>query len=192
VEVVYAYETPEGDLSQSIFLAGPSPREEHHPNWRPQALKILEGLGFEGTVFVPLPRDGVWSQDYGEQVEWELEYLGEASRIVFWIPRDLEMLPGFTTNVEFGMYASSEKVVLGFPKGTPHMRYLAYLAGRNEVPVFNTLEEAIGETIKALAEECVCVCGHDYWAHDREPDWDSMVRMCEWCECPEYEGKTPF
>ena len=143
MEVVYAYESPKGVHSQSVFLAGPSPREESHPNWRPAALEILENLDFNGAVFVPLPRDGVWSLDYGEQVEWELAHLREAGRIVFWIPRDLETLPGFTTNVEFGMYVSSGKAVLGFPDGAPKMQYLEYLAHRMGVFVFHTLEETL-------------------------------------------------
>ncbi len=143
MELVYAYERPKEVHSRSIFLAGPSPREEHHPSWRPSALEILKDLGFEGAVFVPLPRDGVWSADYGEQVEWELENLDDASIIVFWVPRDMEVLPGLTTNVEFGMYVDSGKTILGFPENTPHMRYLEYIARVHGVPVLHTLEETL-------------------------------------------------
>ena len=34
--------------SPSIFLAGPTPRREDVPSWRPQALEVLAGLGFTG------------------------------------------------------------------------------------------------------------------------------------------------
>ena len=143
MQVLYAHEKLESVPAQSIFLAGPSPRDKEHYNWRPEALKILEKAGFEGTVFVPLPRDGEWSRDYDGQVEWELEHLEIASIIVFWIPRDLETLPAFTTNVEFGLYVKSGKIVLGFPEGAPKMRYLEYVGKKNNVPVYHTLEETL-------------------------------------------------
>ena len=37
---------------KSIFLAGPTPREEKVASWRVDAVKKLEELGFDGVVFV--------------------------------------------------------------------------------------------------------------------------------------------
>src|SRR6266511_3357557 len=37
----------------SLFLAGPTPRSADVPSWRPEALNLLRGLGFAGTVLVP-------------------------------------------------------------------------------------------------------------------------------------------
>lgn len=143
MRVIYVHETPSEVPSKSIFLAGPSPRGQDHYNWRPEALKILENIGFDGVVFVPLPRDGQWAPNFDAQVEWELTYLEESSIIVFWVPRKLDTLPAFTTNVEFGMYVKSGKIILGFPEGAPKMRYLAYIGKKNGVPVYHTLVETL-------------------------------------------------
>ncbi len=112
-------------------------------NWRPEALRILSEHGFKGMVYVPLPREGDWAENYYAQVEWELDFLDKAHMIAFWIPRDLKHLPGFTTNVEFGMYLKSKKIVLGYPQGAAKMRYLDTVARVNNVPVYHSLEETL-------------------------------------------------
>lgn len=142
-KIIYAYEEAADDSLSSIFLAGPSPRGEDNFNWRPEAIKKLQDFGFGGNIFVPLPREGYWAEDYTDQVEWELEHLEKATVIIFWIPRDLKTLPAFTTNVEFGMFLKSGKIVLGFPTGARKMKYLEYVARKNNVRVFNTLEETL-------------------------------------------------
>ena len=42
--------------------------------------------------------------NYIDQAQWEREALSNASVIVFWIPRKLPDMPGFTINVEFGYW----------------------------------------------------------------------------------------
>ena len=71
MQIIYAPEPAPEAFSKTIFLAGPSPRGKAHRNWRPEALTLLERLGYDGVVFVPLPRDGSW--DYGKvtQITWE-------------------------------------------------------------------------------------------------------------------------
>jgi 8-oxo-dGTP pyrophosphatase MutT (NUDIX family) len=79
-------------------------------------------------------------------VEWENEGLNQADVIVFWIPRDLKKLPGFTTNVEFGLWVKSGKVILGCPDNCPNPernRYLKELAIKYNVPIANTLKETL-------------------------------------------------
>jgi len=140
----------------SIFLAGPSTRVE--PNhielrkffgaitaWREEALTYLKDVKkFSGVVFVPEP----FGNDYKAQIEWEDRRLNEAYIIVFWVPRDLEHLPGFTTNVEFGAWMATDKlVVLGYPEGAPKMRYLHYKADKYVIPVFHTLEKTLDEAV---------------------------------------------
>lgn len=78
-----------------------------------------------------------------KQIQWEWEALGQATVVVFWVPRDLSCLPGFTTNTEFGLLAASSKLVLGFPPGAAKMRYLDRLAQRYALPVFSTLRETL-------------------------------------------------
>lgn len=152
MEVIYAHEHPTSRPKLSMFLAGPSPRGDNDYNWRPEALAILRNIDFEGTVYVPLPRDGNWSIDYDAQVDWESDYLEDADVIAFWIPRDLVYLPGYTTNVEFGIYLKSGKIVLGYPKGAAKMKYLDRVAKRNAVPISSELEDTLRRAMK-LAHE---------------------------------------
>lgn len=132
----------------SIFLAGPTPRSHHVASWRPEALDILPRLGFAGTVLVPERQDWSAKFDYQDQVEWELAGLEACTVIAFWMPRHLETLPGFTSNVEFGRYVSSGRVVYGRPDGAPHTRYLDWLyrklTGRDpEATLEGTLRAAV-------------------------------------------------
>ncbi len=156
MQVIYVPEKPPETFSVSIFLAGPSPRAADDLNWRPEALGILEKMGYDGVVFIPLPRSGDWSHGYDAQIDWELAHLHMADVIAFWIPRDKLKLPGFTTNVEYGMFFDSGKSVLGYPPDAHHMRYLARLAEKAHVPIASTLEETLHLAIwrlKTIAQE---------------------------------------
>jgi hypothetical protein len=126
MNVVFARE-PVTVWHPSIFLAGPAPRSAEVKSWRPEALDALRELRFAGTVLVPEPRD--WSEklSYVDQVEWEYEGLEGCSVVAFWVPRDVQTLPGFTTNVEFGRYVGSGRCVYGRPEGAPHTKYLDWL-----------------------------------------------------------------
>lgn len=131
-------------LPRSIFLAGPTPRHESVLSWRREALNILEyRICFTGDVFVPEDENWQPHDDYHGQIEWEWNGLATASVIVFWVPRDLDDMPGFTTNVEFGMTAHTGKILLGFPPGAPKTKYLVALAERYQVPIFHDLEELL-------------------------------------------------
>lgn len=134
-------------LQKSIFLAGPSPREKDQCSWRPEALDLLASMKFEGAIFVPLTQDGIWLSDHELQVNWVLEKLENSTAIAFWIPRDLVNLPGFTTNVEFGLFADSGKSVLGYPTGAAKMCYLHHLAERKKIPVRHTLQETLATAV---------------------------------------------
>ena len=111
----------------SIFLAGPAPRRAEVRSWRPDAVEVLRGLGFAGTVLVPEPRDWSAKFSYLDQVEWEYAGLEGCSVIAFWVPRDMQVFPGFTTNVEFGRYVGSGRCVYGRPENAPHTKYLDWL-----------------------------------------------------------------
>ena len=129
-----------------IFLAGPSSRTAiYSTQWRYDAVQYLEGK-FSGVVFVPEPFLG----DYQEQIRWEDTMLHNAQVVVFWVPRDLKDLPGFTTNIEFGQWMnhpSKKPIVLGYPKYTPKMRYLHFKADQYKIPVFHTLEETLDRAL---------------------------------------------
>ena len=146
--------------NSSIFLAGPTPRRDTKiPSWRPEALRILgEALRFRGDVYVPEPANfkPFESFDGDAQVAWEWTGISNATVVAFWIPRDLQDMPGFTTNVEFGLLAATGKVVLGFPDGAPNTGYLKRLAERFHVPVYTTLYD----TLEAAVRKASAPFGH--------------------------------
>jgi ADP-ribose pyrophosphatase YjhB (NUDIX family) len=154
VDVVYAYEEVTNPLVKSIFLVGPSPRNQDVQSWRPAALRALEICGYNGTVFVPEPRSG-W-RDYLAQVSWEKKHLEMTDIILAWVPRDLQLLPAFTTNVEFGRYMTSGKLLYGRPDGCPHNTYLDWMyEDHGWGKPLNTLIECCAEASKRLGEGSV-------------------------------------
>ena len=147
---VFAREPFEDLVGPSIFLAGPTPRSADVPSWRPKAFELLEELGFEGTVFAP--EDSKFSPrfDYMDQVEWEEAGLTRADVIVFWVPRELKTMPGFTTNIEWGRWCDSGKVVLGAPVDAPKLAYMRYYATKLNVPQADTLKGTLQAALQLL------------------------------------------
>jgi 8-oxo-dGTP pyrophosphatase MutT (NUDIX family) len=124
LQVVHSPEELPETITSTVFLAGPSPRKEGDPNWRPEAIEALRRAGYRGTVLVPVPRNGEWPRDYNDQIAWESAHLAICDVILMWVPRDLEVLPGFTTNVEFGEWLHSGKLLYGRPPDSPKTGYL--------------------------------------------------------------------
>lgn len=132
----------------SIFLAGPTPRTKDIISWRGKACNILQEFGFNGIVYVPEYSTHMPLEDYIGQVMWEREALMSATVISFWIPRSLPDMPGFTTNVEFGYYFHTRKVIYGRPDNAKAIKYLDWLYGLdyNEKP-YNNLEDLLKNAI---------------------------------------------
>ena len=148
MNIIYA-DQPLQFQGPTIFLCGPTPRRDDVKSWRIDALKIFEELCFEGTVLVPERNDWNVQFDYIQQVEWEFEGLDQAQALVFWVPRNTQTLPGFTTNVEFGMYVRSGKIVYGRPEDCPHNHYLDYLYTKvTGLTPCNELKETLQQGIK--------------------------------------------
>ena len=135
-------------MGGGIFLAGPTPRENTgSPSWQAEALRLLQD--YLGNVFVPEGRGFQYSGNYDGQVYWELKALDLADIVLFWVPRDLDKLPGFTTNVEFGLVCGWEKAaVLGYPLGAPKTKYLRYLAETMGYTICHTLERTVEGTLE--------------------------------------------
>ncbi len=168
MDIVYAQEPLPDRVVKTIFLAGPTPRTANVRSWRPEALRMLANRGYDGTVFCPEDRaiDGMHG-DYDAQIAWERDAMERADCIVFWVPRDLTVtravapdasaeeairFPAFTTNVEWGRWEDSGKVVLGFPPDAPNTRYLAAYADRYGVPRADTLEGTIAHALAMVGD----------------------------------------
>lgn len=149
---VFAHEAPPATFSKSIFLAGPTPRSSDVPSWRSEALRLLAEAGYDGVVFVPEPRDGNWQGDYTDQVDWEERHLHMADCILFWVPRDLETMPAFTTNVEFGVWQESGKVVFGAPQDAAKNRYLLYYAAQLGIPSAIRLADTVTAALAMVGD----------------------------------------
>jgi hypothetical protein len=150
MKVYYSDEKLPEDFSNSIFLAGPTPRLSHVKSWRPDALDILKRLEYNGTVFVPERKS--WTNfDYVDQIEWEWKALNNCTKIVFWIPRDMVTMLAMTTNVEAGIYFQSGRSVYGRPDHSPNNGYLDYYYKKlyRKAP-FNNLEDTLKEAIKDI------------------------------------------
>lgn len=108
------------------MLCGSTPHTADVKSWRPEAIEILDKLGFNGTVLVPefryWPSGKTPPFNFLAQVEWEWQALNSVDLIAFWIPRDLKTLPGFTTNVEFGRYVKN--CIYGRPDNSEKNDYL--------------------------------------------------------------------
>jgi hypothetical protein len=117
----------------SIFLAGPTDRDSNHTQWRLNAIEYFEKNNFSGTLISPEFEDKEKSinYDYSYFPDWEEIFLQCCDYILFWIPRDLEKLPGFTTNVEFGKYYQDKRVYIGSPIDSPKNRYLKHIYERD-------------------------------------------------------------
>ena len=155
MNIVYTMED-NNKHSKAIFLAGPTYRiiegqSEFKRSWRSDAIDIFNGLGFSGSLYVPEWKDNVKPKDwtYTAQVIWEIEHLRKADVVLFWIPRNLEDLPAFTTNVEFGEHMCGNSVAGSPPDAVKN----DYLKKRFELlgkPWFETLDDLCKYSIFSL------------------------------------------
>jgi hypothetical protein len=146
---IYALEKTDGLMGHSIFLAGPTPRNYETVSWRPVMIKILRDKGYTGNIFIPEKRGDHLSYEYETHTKWEEDHLNMASIILFWIPRELKLMPAFTTNIEFGEFMHSGKIILAYPKNAEKMRYLQVKAEMHNIPVFYNMEDAVDFILKS-------------------------------------------
>jgi hypothetical protein len=144
MKIIHALEP----LQKSVMLIGPTPRSADVPSWRPDAIKIFETLAFDGILFIPEAADWKAHDNYDAQINWELEAINQATVAMCWLPRTIETMPGFTTNVEFGHLATSGKLLFGHPKGADKVSYLRSLASRYHIPTYDSLESLVLATVK--------------------------------------------
>lgn len=139
-------------LRNSIFLAGPCPRENYADDWRYEAFDILNELGFTGNVITPTnPQFHTIEKSVAikEQIEWERIAMHIASAIVFWVPRDKDH-PAMTTNIEFGEWYKKNNVFIGWPDFAEHVDYFKYKLEEQNKPYFQILSETLQAAVAAL------------------------------------------
>ena len=68
---------------KSLFLAGPTPRNQETLSWRPKAIEIFNNLNFDGVVYIPEyeVRDGVVDNDKHYIITLYLVDEGQANRL---------------------------------------------------------------------------------------------------------------
>lgn len=117
------------NFTNTIFLAGPTPRNKNIPSWRKEALHYLEELNFNGTVIVPEYSNQSFISKEGNifDMSWDHMALEKTTAILMWIPRNLKDMPAFTSNIEFGYFIKSQKLLYGRPDDAPYMEYLDWL-----------------------------------------------------------------
>jgi Nucleoside 2-deoxyribosyltransferase like len=151
VVVVHAGERPPADWHAAVFLAGPTPRRPETASWRPEVIELLRDQ-WRGdgrlVVFDPERRHGFYD-DYTAQVDWEERSLHLADEVIFYVPREPVTMPALTTNVEWGMWHDSGRVVFGAPSEAPGNRYLLHYAHKYGVPTATT---PAGTVAAALSE----------------------------------------
>lgn len=121
----YDQEVIQGE--KSIFLAGPTSKTPNIISWRKEACEKLENLGFDGIIYVPEYSTGEVRNNYDYEAMWERKALTISTVILFWIPRSLPYMAGFSTNVEFGYWLHTNKVIYGRPDNAIKIRYLDWL-----------------------------------------------------------------
>jgi nucleoside 2-deoxyribosyltransferase len=134
----------------SVFLAGPTPRNDKTQSWRPEAIRLFKHYKFPGNLMVPERTDWNTKFDYMDQVNWEWEGMERADIVMFWVPSDPDEMLALTTRVEFGYCLGQKKRVLyGRPDGSFKTDYLDALYKKvygNDAPIYNSLSDLIFET----------------------------------------------
>lgn len=134
-------------LHNAVFLAGPCPREDYEKSdlWRKEAYSIFEDIGFDGDILNPTNKNYGLMKDLTKQTDWENEAMHKASAIIFYLERT-EKNPGFTSNIEIGMWLKSNNIFVCIPDDSRKKNANAYIRIKCDqagIPVFNTIEETI-------------------------------------------------
>lgn len=149
MKVYYSNEKiPKGQ--KSIFLAGTTALKRKN-DWRKKVVELLEEAGYDGVVYNPDYTDLEVKNSYEDQLKWELRGIRQATAILFWVDRDLPKRPGLTTNVEFGYWLHSGRLIYGRPDSSEKCLYLdmIYKLQTGKTPA-KTLEDVVKKTMLFL------------------------------------------
>ena len=140
------------NLHNSIFLAGPCPRDDFSDDWRLEAIKLFEDSGFNGTIITPTNPNykKLVGDALKQQTEWERNAMHAASVILFWIPRS-EKNPARTTNIEFGEWYKKEGVFIGWPDGAIHNEYIEIKMAEQKKSRIDSLAALVNAAVSRLS-----------------------------------------
>lgn len=161
IKEVYTVDTQvtlKGSWDGTIFLAGPIERivdgqAARLPRWRDAALKFLDQRPEKLVVYNPQwdSRPAGWT--YEAQVKWELSAMAHAWVRLFWVARELPLLPGFTTNIEWGKWWDNEHTVSGAPPAAQHTKYMQTLHKLIGKPWYISLQQCCDIAVGLLNSE---------------------------------------
>lgn len=135
-----------------LFLGGPIKGSE---NWQTDICQDLNG--YDNLIITNPRRKSSQNFNFNEQVEWETEYLNLSDIIVFWIPKEHEVvegrLYGQTTRFEIGEWIAKNKktIIIGIDDNFPMKKYIKNrLENDYKIKVYDTYNEVLKETKKEI------------------------------------------
>ncbi len=156
MEIIYSDETIDFDRQRNdntVFLAGPTPRDNSVESWRKDAIEIFKEIQYPGKILIPEQRDWNIKFDYSDQIEWELTGMSVVKHILFWIPRNMKNMPGLTTNVEFGNWVDviNKSIFYGRPDNADNIKYLDYMWNKRMENIHSyTIKYGIHNNLKEM------------------------------------------
>jgi 8-oxo-dGTP pyrophosphatase MutT (NUDIX family) len=181
-------------IAKSLFLAGPSPRRTEQLDWRHAAISYLDSIKYNGHVFIPIPKNKFYGENdspewtYDNQIHWEETARQLSDLIVFYVDRTIDRnfkdlgMPGFTTNVEFGLDFYSGKIVYGRPTTADKCNYLDTICKNTNKPIFDNLSKLIDFSVAQLGLGSIRENGEIYiplfiWKTLQFQDWYANLKL---------------
>ena len=137
----------------SIFLAG-SIEMGKAEDWQKVLTSKLETLGKDLTVFNPRRDDwnSSWTQEqsnpqFNQQVNWELNRLDECTIIFMYFSPETQSPISL---LELGRYSGAKEMIVCCPRNFWRSGNVEILCTRNNTPMFETIEDAIGALITKI------------------------------------------
>lgn len=179
-------------VEKTLFLAGPNDRLEvgdpiRKDTWRHRVVNYLDARRYDLTVFIPFPKEIFYGDtltheiDYSLQIQWELDCLDAADIILFYVERTEKNL-GLTTNIEFGRYIDSGRIMYCRPNEALNIRYLDQMILARNKKVYYNLHSVLEDTVSLLGEGALRVDGEArvpllFWKSEQFQSWYSNLKV---------------
>lgn len=156
MKVLKSPEQYKGKKSDNVFLflGGPIQGAE---NWQN---KVCDDLSDINNLVITTPRrDNYDKFNLDEQISWETQYLNQSDILLFWIPKEHEIIEGRvygqTTRFEVGEWVAKchKKLVIGIDNEFPMKKYIKKRLEQDYgVEVKDTYSQVLSETKKRIKE----------------------------------------